>query len=157
MKDKVANLIKNAKRKFYETKASESRISNPRKWYKPIYALYGAERQRTTPTAPSSDKLKEVADKLLQAFAAPNRTAAALLTSEISDRLQDRQPPLLSIVQVKTIMKHLNGRKATGCDEVPAWLLKFFHEDIAPALHDIICASIQQCKYLTAYKHARID
>ena len=159
MKEKVANLIKNAKRKFYETKASDFRMSNPRKWYKSIYALCGAERQRTTPTAPSSDELKEVADKLLQAFTAPwkNRTATALLASEISDRLQDRPPPLPSIGQVKAIMKHLNGRKATGCDEVPAWLLKSFHEEIAPALHDIICASIQQCKYPTAYKHALIS
>ena len=66
-------------------------------------------------------------------------------------------PPLPSIGQVKAIMKHLNGRKATGCDEVPAWLLKSFHEEIAPALHDIICASIQQCKYPTAYKHALIS
>ena len=159
MKDKVANLIKNAKRKFYETKASEFRMSNPRKWSKSIYAVCGAERQRTIPTAPSSDELKEVADKLLQAFTAPwkNRTATALLASEISDRLQDRPPPLPSIGQVKAIMKHLNVRKATRCDEVPAWLLKSFHEEIAPALHDIICASIQQCKYPTAYKHALIS
>ena len=76
MKDKVADFIKNAKRKFYETKASEFRMSNPRKWYKSIYALCGAERQRTTPTAPSSDELKEVADKLLQAFTARFRCDA---------------------------------------------------------------------------------
>ena len=99
MKDKVANLIKNAQRKFYETNVSEFCMSNPRKWYKSIYALCGAERQRTTPAAPSSDKLKEVANKLLQAFTAPwkNRTEKALLASEISDRLQDRPPPLPSI------------------------------------------------------------
>ena len=46
MKDKVANLIKNAKRKFYETKASEFRMSNPRKWYKSIYALCGAPKDK---------------------------------------------------------------------------------------------------------------
>ena len=63
----------------------------------------------------------------------------------------------MSIGQVKAIMKHLKGRKATGCDEVPAWLLKSFHEEIAPALHDIIYASIQQCTYPTAYKHALIS
>ena len=143
MKGKVANLIKNAKRKFYETKASEFPMSNPCKWYKSIYVLGGAERQRTTPTAPSYDELKEVADKLLQAFTAPwkNRTATALLASE---RLQDRPPPLPSIGQVKPMIKHLNGRKARGCDEVAASLLKSFHEEIAPALHDIIYASILQ-------------
>ena len=30
---------------------------------------------------------------------------------------------------------HFNGRKATGCDEVPAWLMKSYHEELTPALH----------------------
>ena len=73
--------------------------------------------------------------------------ATALLASEVSATLQDRLPPLPSIGQVKATMKHLKG-----CEKVPALLMKSFHEEIAPALQDIICASIQQCKYPTAYK-----
>ena len=49
---------------------------------------------------------------------------------------------------------HLNPRKATGVDEVSAWILKSFHEELAPAVHDILCASIHQCKYPSVYKHA---
>ena len=37
----------------------------------------------------------------------------------------------------------------TRIDGVPAWLLKRFHEELAPVVHDIICASIVQCKYPT--------
>lgn len=44
--DKVTNLSKNAKCKFYERKASEFRMSNPRKWYKSIYALCGADKDK---------------------------------------------------------------------------------------------------------------
>ena len=55
LRDIVANIIKNAKRRFYETKASERRVSNPHKWFKSIYALCGAEKQRTTLIAPTPD------------------------------------------------------------------------------------------------------
>ena len=37
---------------------------------------------------------------------------------------------------------------------MPAWLHKRFHEELAPVVHDIICASIVQSKYPTSYKHA---
>ena len=40
---KVANLITNAKRRYYENKAKSVRFSNPRKWFKSIYTLYAAE------------------------------------------------------------------------------------------------------------------
>ena len=51
----------------------------------------------------------------------------------------------------------MNPRKATGVDGVPAWLLKRFHEELAPVVHDIICASIVQSKYPTSYKHALVS
>ena len=80
-----------------------------------------------------------------------------MLASKLADGLYDRPPPIPSIGQVKATLKHLNSRKATGCDEVPAWLLKSFHEELASVLHDIYCAIIQQCKYPTLYKHALIS
>ena len=51
----------------------------------------------------------------------------------------------------------MNPRKATGVDGVPAWLLKRFHEELAPVVHDIICASIVQSKYPASYKHALVS
>ena len=53
--------------------------------------------------------------------------------------------------------QHVNPRKATGADCVPALLLKRFHEELAPVVHDIICASIVQSKYPTSYKHALVS
>jgi hypothetical protein len=40
---KVMDLIRNAKRRFYETKASNLRYSNSSKWYKSIFSLCGAQ------------------------------------------------------------------------------------------------------------------
>ena len=51
----------------------------------------------------------------------------------------------------------LNPRKATGVDGVPAWLLKRFHEELAPVANDIIFASIEQSKHPTSYKHALVS
>ena len=65
-------------------------------------------------------------------------------------------PATPSIGQVKAALKRLNPKKATGYDGVPAWFLKHFHEELAPVIHDIICASIFQCKYPTPYKRALV-
>ena len=45
----------------------------------------------------------------------------------------------------------------THIDGVRAWLLKRFHEELAPVVHDIICASIVQSKCPTSYKHALVS
>ena len=81
----------------------------------------------------------------------------ALSVSEVASDLDDRPAPVPNIGQVKAMLKHVNPRKATGVDGVPAWLLKRFHEELAPAVHDIICASIVQSKYPTSYKHALVS
>jgi hypothetical protein len=41
---------------------------------------------------------------------------------------KNNNPPLPSIGQVKAVLKHLNPRKTTGIDKVPAWMLKQYHE-----------------------------
>lgn len=73
---------------------------------------------------------------------------------EIQHLLKDISPRLPSIGQIKASLKHLNPRKATGSDEIPSWLLKRYNEELAPVVHNIICASISQFKYPTLYKHA---
>ena len=80
-----------------------------------------------------------------------------MLASEVVEDHPDRPPPIPSIGQVKSVLKHLNPKKATGVDGVPAWFLKRFHEEIVPIVHDIICASFVQCKYPSGYKHALIS
>ena len=40
---------------------------------------------------------------------------------------------------------------------IPAWMLKQYHEDLAPVVYDIVCCSISQCCYPSLYKHALIS
>lgn len=155
----VTDLISKAKRKYYEKMASE-RYSNPSKWFKSIYSLSGAQQQQSAAlNAPTKAELRATADQLMDAFITPwkDREPTAMMVSGLAAGLQDYEPPSPSIGQVKAILKQLNPRKATGNDGVPAWVLKRFHEELAPVAHDIICASIQQCKYPTEYKHALIS
>ncbi|CAB4036129.1 Hypothetical predicted protein [Paramuricea clavata] len=75
---------------------------------------------------------------------------------DVASSLRQENPPTPSIGQVKTALKQLNSKKATGSDGIPAWVLKRYCEELAPIVHDIICDSIKECEYPTAYKHALV-
>ena len=100
-----------------------------------------------------------MADDLLVAFTAPwkDREPSALHVNDLVDSVVDRPPPTPNIGQVKAALKRLNPQKATGSDGVPPWTLKQFNEELASVIHCIICASTQQCKYPTLYKHALVS
>lgn len=73
------------------------------------------------------------------------------------DGLSVSCPHLPRIGQVKNVLRQLNARKATGADNIPAWVFKRFAEELAVVTHDIITASIVQNKYPTMYKHALVS
>ncbi|CAB4002548.1 Hypothetical predicted protein [Paramuricea clavata] len=75
---------------------------------------------------------------------------------EVESLLKNYPLPLPSIGQIKSVLNHFNHSKTTGTDGVPAWLLKRFSSDLAPIVHDIITASIKQCKYPSHYKHGLV-
>ena len=97
--DKARYQLMCAKVEDQEAKASEQRYTNPSKWFKCIYSLCGAQRQSTTPTAPTMEDLQNVADQLLQAFTAPceNCEPTAIAANDLSERFPDRLPPIPSI------------------------------------------------------------
>ena len=74
----------------------------------------------------------------------------------ISHLLKDVPSPLPAVGQVKSTLKHLNPKKATDADGIPAWLLQHFNEELALVVRNIICATIVQCKYPKPYKHSLI-
>ena len=76
---------------------------------------------------------------------------------EVETLLKDYSPSLPSIGQIRYSLDHLKQSKATGADGVPAWLLKRFSSVLAPIVHDIITASIKQCKYPSCYKHGLVS
>jgi len=153
LKAKISRLIANAKQKFYQDKAQDLCRTNPGKWYRSTYAMTGADQQYADITAPSKSELSKLAEDLLDAFTKPweDREPSSLLVSDLADNLIDSPPATPSIGQVKAALKRLNPKKATRHDSVPAWL-----KELAPVIHDIICASILQCKYPTPYKRALV-
>lgn len=156
----VAVLISSVKCKSYERKARDLRFSTRSKWFKYIFSLCGGQLLFQTPTAPSKAELQKIADLLLDIFAAPwkDREPTAMSVKEIANEWDDMyRPPVPNIGQVKDVLKYVNTRKATGAESVPAWLLKRFHEELAPVVHDINCANTAQSKNPTSYRHALVS
>ena len=160
--EKVANLIATAKANYYRSNASELRTSNQSKWYKRIYSLLNVENTARTQSlhGPENIDLFKLSENLQKAFIKPWLDRYTNVVSEIPEEmypLKNKKPLLPSIGQVKAVLKHLNPRKATGIDKIPAWVLKQYHEDLAPVVHDIVCCSISQCYYPSLYKHTLIS
>ena len=107
---------------YYEHEASTVRNYNPRKWFKCIFACCGAEKQSSFPVVPTKLELESAENKLLDAFTAPwtDQESTASTVRKLADGFEDRSPPLPNIGQVKSILKHLNSRKAAGADGVLA-------------------------------------
>ena len=122
--------------------------------------LYGLATINDSPNCiPPADATEYLAEQLQQAFIRPRQNIYPTDVPDlqtVSHLLEDVPPPLPSIGQVKCTFRHLNPKKATGVDGVPAWLLKRFNEELALVVHNIMCASIIQCKYPKPYKHALI-
>ena len=142
--------------------ASELRTSNQSKWYKCIYSLLNVENAARTQSlhGPENIDLSELSENLQKVFIKHWLDRYTNVVTKIPEEiypLKNNKPLLPSIDQVKAVLKHLNARKATGIDKIPAWVLKQFHEDLAPVVHDIVCCSISQCYYLSLYKHALIS
>ncbi|CAB4004432.1 multidrug resistance-associated 5 [Paramuricea clavata] len=155
--DKVTSLVSNAKKNYYQLKAEGTRETNPAKWYKTIFELAATNDCNSQPPA---DDAADLAERLQQSFTKPWQNANPTEIPDVGEiehlLKNDTSPPLPSIGQIKATLKHLNPRKATGSDEIPPWLLKRYHEELAPVIHNIICSSISQAKYPTLYKHALV-
>ncbi|CAB4019270.1 Hypothetical predicted protein [Paramuricea clavata] len=106
-----------------------------------------------------SDSTPDTVEILQNIFTKPwSKLPETIIPSleDVASSLRQENPPTPSIGQVKTALKQLNPKKATGSDGIPAWVLKRYCEELAPIVHDIICASIKECEYPTAYKHALV-
>ena len=158
---KVSTLVFKAKVAYYQNKAKDYRKSNPEKWFKSIASLASINDSSTSLASLSNNELSDLAEKLQAAFTKSwknlgTENASRLQVNDAQHLPKETTPPLSSIGQVKMVLKQLKTKKVTGIDGIPAWFLKQYYEDLAPAVHNIIISSISQCKYLTIYKHALI-
>ncbi|CAB4032312.1 Hypothetical predicted protein [Paramuricea clavata] len=156
--DKIITLIKKAKAEFYSSKVKSKRKHDAAKWHRTISQLAGFEGDNLNNNL-ISDSTPDTAEILQNIFTKPwSKLPETIIPSleDVASSLRQENPPTPSIGQVKTALKQLNSKKATGSDGIPAWVLKRYCEELAPIVHDIICASIKECEYPTAYKHALV-
>ena len=98
-----------------------------------------------------------IAEKLQDIFTKPWKDHTPAIPLVDSDDLPGNPPRLPNIGQVKKLLKELKPRKATSADNISAWTLKNFAEELAVVAYDILCASISEGKYPTLYKHALVS
>ena len=147
---KVEDMIKKAKSNYYENKAKSFRTYDPAKWYKAIYDLSGVSTWQDDLTTSSVTSGAALAGKLQISFTEPWRdlnTTSIPQLDDVETLLKDYSPSLPSIGQIRYALDH---------PKQPAWLLKRFSSVLAPIVHDIITASIKQCKYPSCYKHGLV-
>ena len=156
--DKIITLIKKAKAEFYSSKVKSKRKHDAAKWHRTISQLAGFEGDNLNNNL-ISNGTPDTVEILQNIFTKPwSKLPETIIPSleDVASSLRQENPPTPSIGQVKTALKQLNSKKATGSDGIPAWVLKRYCEELAPIVHDIICASIKECEYLIAYKHALV-
>ncbi|CAB4036656.1 Hypothetical predicted protein [Paramuricea clavata] len=156
--DKSITLIKKAKAEFYSSKVKSKRKHDAAKWHRTISQLAGFEGDNLNNNL-ISDSTPDTAEILQNIFTKPwSKLPETIIPSleDVASSLRQENSSTPSIGQVKTALKQLNSKKATGSDGIPAWVLKRYCEELAPIVHDIICASIKECEYSTAYKHALV-
>ena len=114
----VSQLISKANLEYYKDKVATTRTKNPAKWFKSIYSICGTSGNKSNSNTPTSEDMYTIAEKLQDIFTKPWKD--------------------------KKLLKELNPRKATGADNISAWTLKNFAEELAFVAHDILCASISK-------------
>ena len=145
----VSQLISKAKLEYYKDKVATTRTKNPAKWFKSIYSICGTSGNKSKSNTPTSEDMYTIAEKLQDIFTKPWKDHTPAIPLVDSDDLPGNPPRLPNIGQVKKLLKELNPRKATGADNISAWTLKNFAEELAVVAHDILCASISEGKYPT--------
>ena len=153
----VSQLISKAKLEYYKDKVATTRTKNPAKWFKSIYSICATSGNKSNSNIPTSEDMYTIAEKLQDIFTKPWKDHTPAIPLVDSDDLPGNPPRLPNIGQVKKLLKELKPRKATSADNISAWTLKNFAEELAVVAHDILCTSISEGKYPTLYKHALVS
>ena len=73
-----------------------------------------------------------------------------------SEEWWDTVKKLLSIGEVKMLMRTLNTSKATSTEDFPTWVSKEAIEDVSIPLHDIINRSLDTGTFPDMWKRAQV-
>ncbi len=116
----------------------------------------GMEGDKSDMVSQDQNIMQRECDTLARHFASVWNYAIhiSLSEEEFTCKLSNFSVPPLSIGQVKTRLRKVNVAKAAGPDCVPPWVLKTFHEELAPVLCDIFNTCIQHKFFPKQWKEA---
>ena len=124
--DKIITLFKRANAEYYSSKVKGKRKHDSAKWHRTISQLAGFEGDNLNNNLISDGTLDTV-EIFQNIFTKPWLNLPETIIPSLEDvasSLRQENPPTPSVGQVKTALKQLNSKKATGSDGIPAWVLK---------------------------------
>lgn len=112
--------------------------SNSRKTWQTINLLSGRQRLSVLPSV----NVSTLSDQFGRVVADPGRPSSLTLPSGPSNRVALSEFEQVDISEVMALLMHIDERKATGSDQIPARVLKNCATVLAPSLAILINASM---------------
>ena len=166
-RNKVNNSIKKAKRKYFSEKLDASKC-NPRKTWRLINEL---QSRQCKPTKVSQIKLgqqvltssEDISQAFNNHFTSIGQTLAREIPTVDIDPLYYVKPSdrvfsfeRINVQEVVTLVKGIDGGKATGLDNIPCKLLKIAADVVSPSLTCIFNQSLLTGIYPSDWKLAKV-
>ena len=166
-RNKVNNSIKKAKRKYFSEKLDASKC-NPRKTWRLINEL---QSRQCKSTKVSQIKLgqqvftssEDISQAFNNQFTSIGQTLAREIPTVDIDPLYYVKPSdrvfsfeRINVQEVVTLVKGIDGGKATGLDNIPCKLLKIAADVVAPSLTCIFNQSLLTGIYPSDWKLAKV-
>ena len=164
LRNSVNRYRKSCRAKYYAAKVEHLRDCDPRRWWKEVKKLAGM--QSATPTdvtslvrnidpVPNTD-LTVLAKTINDTFLAPMNKFAPLDPQVHYATQHVCNPPTVTEHSIYRKLASLNPTKASGQDNIQAWLLKENADILPPVVTDILNCSFSEARLPQSWKHVDI-
>ncbi|KAI8519219.1 hypothetical protein Bbelb_024760 [Branchiostoma belcheri] len=133
---------------------SKLRSAHPQNWWSSINRQLGRSQVKSNRTTIDGVSEEDVAETLNQHFVEAWCVGQSLNLFPLQHCTCDVD--LCSIGMVKTLLKGIDPRKASGPDELPTWILKEYAEDLAPIITHLFNTSYEQGVVPGVWKAAKV-
>ena len=154
LRNSVNRNRKSRRAKYYAAKVEHLRDCEPRRWWKKVKKLAGMQSAtrmdvtsllRNIDPVPNPD-LTVLANTINDTFLAPMNKFAPLDPQVHHATQHVSNPPTVTEHSIYRKLASLNPTKASGPDNIPAWLLKENADILAPVVTDILNCSFSEAR-----------
>ncbi|KAJ8381297.1 hypothetical protein SKAU_G00020750 [Synaphobranchus kaupii] len=154
LRNQAQKLVKQAKDSYYTRHIQQLKNENPRKWWDFVNTELGRKQKGSNHVRIDGVSEEDVATELNNFFAESWCESNSLSILPLPRLKYNKE--LCSVGEVKLLLKNINGRKATGPDGIPSWLLKEHAEDLAPVITHLFNQSFTEGKLPSFWKSANV-